>query len=95
MIVYAIDVNNMQAYSDNSHFILKEVYTDRKAAIDMLMRHGFKPVHDDWKGETVYRWQPTKKNRYGNPDYSNAPFISTCYGVEATLIKCEVVSYNT
>lgn len=91
MVVYAIDIDNMHPYSDNFHFILREVYADRNAAIEMLLSNGFKPVHDNWKGETVYRWQPTEKDEYDNPDYGNAPFVSTWHGVEATLIKCEVV----
>lgn len=54
--VYAIDVDNMHSYSDNDHFILQEVYARKSDAVEMLEGKGFKPVHDNWKGETVYRW---------------------------------------
>jgi len=91
MLVYAIDVDNMEAYSSHDHFILKEVYLNRKDAVAMLEGKGFKPVHDKWRGETVWRWDPDEYDEYGCKDYSDAPFIETFNGVQATIIKCEVV----
>lgn len=93
--ICAIDVDNMHSYSDNDHFILKEVYEKKSDAVEMLERKGFKPVHDNWKGETVYRWSfPKDENgeQISSWDYDGeVPFISSWYGVEATIIKCEVV----
>lgn len=93
--VYAIDVDNMHSYSDNDHFILNEVYSKKSDAVSMLEGKGFKPVHDSWKGETVYRWSfPMGDDGYEiDPiDYEGeVPFIDTWYGVQATIIKCEVV----
>lgn len=91
MYVYAIDVDNMGAYSANEHFILKEVYKNRNDAIEMLEGKGFKPVYDDWVGDTVWRWETDEFNEYGIPVYGNAPFIDTYDGVQATIIRCEVV----
>lgn len=93
--IYAIDVDNMHSYSDNDHFILREVYAKKSEAVEMLEGKGFKPVHDNWKGETVYRWSfPKDENGEEISEweyYDEVPFISSWYGVEATIIKCEVV----
>lgn len=89
--VYAIDIDNMHSYSDNDHFILKDVYESRDMAIEMLERKGFKPVHDNWRGECVWRWDSDVEDEYGNKVYDDAPFVTTWYGVQATIIKCEVV----
>lgn len=39
--VYAIDVNNMQEYSEYYHAYYNVVYTTKQAAIDELIAQGF------------------------------------------------------
>lgn len=94
--VFALDLDNMRDYSSNDHYAFHECFASRKAARDFLEGNGFKPVHDKWAGETVFRWTP-EMDEYGSckPSWECERPLGVPEwwdDVQATIIPMEVVS---